>query len=176
MEQKKSNLGKAVIALVALVVGVILGMYMPGGETTQGKLALNKDANSRCQYYKTLHAAGVLSQTIGNNAASKAMVDCGKNYPTFWNSWPTYSECKGTKAREKAGVLSDLMKKQGISEANPIFCSVQYPWLWYNINPNASECYLYKEFKDQGVLTPNIGAGNESFIKTKCDPLVNWDN
>ncbi len=156
--ESKNKVLTAVIALVALVVGIFVGIGMQGGGGFQGKLALTQDASQGCDEYKKLLFEGMLTPTLGSSEEAQKVVDgCQTKFPEFWNSSPSISECKGLKMRlDFYGVtdFSEFLKKNGVSFSNTSFCAYNYPYLWYGTDINENECWAYKSFFDAGELTP----------------------
>lgn len=153
MEQK-NNVLTAVIALVALVIGVFVGMGMNGGGGLQGKLSLTTEKGyKQCEEYKTLYVTGVISQTLGNEKATEVMLGCQAHFPAFWDARPTVGECNSLANRlYSAGgaTFSDWIQKSKLSMSNLLYCASHYPYMWYGTNVSAVECYAYKSFMKSG--------------------------
>lgn len=178
--ESKNKVLTAVIALVALVVGIFVGIGMQGGGL-QGKLALTKDASGGCDEYKNLYFQGMLTATLGSQEAAQKVVEgCQTKFPEFWNSAPTINECKGLKMRLASyGVanFSKFLKKKGISFSNSAFCAYNYPFLWYGTAVNYNECWAYKTFFDAGELTPFLfnDDNKAKIVQETCkQKVVGW--
>ncbi len=153
MEQNNKVM-TAVVALIALVVGVFVGMGMSGGGGLQGKLSLTSEKGyTQCEEYKTMYVTGVITETLGQEEATKVMVGCGNHYPSFWNAIPSTIECNNLADRVNtagAAKFSDFIKQQKLSYSNIAACSKQYPFLWFGTKVSEAECYNYKLFMKSG--------------------------
>lgn len=169
--EKKLNVGMAAVALAALVIGIVIGMYIPGGSIGQGRLVLNKDSrgvDETCQQYKMLILSGLISSELEMREIAENVAFCENEYPDFWKATPTFKECQLLKAKQDEGTLSDYMVKRGIADISVKYCGSFYRWIWYKKSPNQSECYIYKEFKDQGILAKAVGRENVAPIEEQC--------
>ena len=179
--EKRNNLLIALVALIALVVGVFAGMNMQGSGFLQGKLGLTKDTSKQCEEYRILYYQGLLTETLGASKAEKAIKNCQSKYPNFWDAVPTLKECKSLKDRLDyygAGKFSDFLKKSKISSANTVYCGYNYPFLWYGTSSlNENECWAYKSLVDEGGLTAFLNGNIEkaSKIQITCSQkVVGW--
>lgn len=157
--EKRNNLLLALVALIALAVGVFAGMNLQGGGL-QGKLALTKDASKKCEEVKEMYYIGTLTKNLGSEkAASDRVKYCANNYPAFWNAVPTIKECIGLKLRldiDGPKAFSAYLKKVGISDANTTYCTYTFPFLFYGNTLTANECWYYKSMFDQKNLTKSL--------------------
>lgn len=178
MEQR-NNVLTAVIALVALVIGVFVGMSVQGGGL-QGKLTLSKDSSARCEEYKSMLLAGNLTDSLGKEKAYKAMKFCQDNFPAFWNASPTASECSSLRKRVDyyggSEGFSKFLTKSGLSPSNAQYCGQVYPFMWYGIGVEEYECYQYKWFFGKGGnLSKLLGGDNATKAVTDCQNYENFN-
>lgn len=178
--EKRNNLLIALVALIALVVGVFVGMSTGSSGFLQGKLGLTKDTSKKCEEYKILYYQGLLTDTLGAKEAEKAVNRCQNKYPNFWNATPTLKECKALKDRldyyGTAGKFSEFLNKSKISSANTVYCGYNYPLLWYGTSGlNENECWAYKSLYDEKGLTSFLGNVNADKVIDTCKwEVVGW--
>ncbi|MBI4235379.1 hypothetical protein HY604_03710 [Candidatus Peregrinibacteria bacterium] len=169
---KRASMRIAAAGLIGLIIGLVVGIYVPaGGVTGQGKLVLKSDSkrvDEKCQAYKMLISSGVLSSALDMRGIEDEIQNCEETYPDFWQAEPTFKECQKLKVKYDSGVLTDYMKSRKLSDLNLTYCTNGYPWLWFQYPPSQNECNLYMEFNFDGSLASKIGRENVAYIQEQC--------